>query len=142
MGLCAKVCVVLLALVAGLLYSQYRSLSAPAELPAFDVNAYWGPGARADYTENAKINKFTVSYARTLADGSAAADCPIAGLQADLKRPLLLHPPLEGVGFEYGVNSVALAEMVRYWRDDYLPRWPAREKFLNQFPQFTTQIQG
>lgn len=133
MGCCAKICVVLLAIVAGLLYTQYRALVAPKSLPELDVNAFWGPGTPPKgYKDDSRIDGFTVK-----ADASR-----LAQLTDDLKRPLLLPAPLEGVGFEYGVNSVALKEIVRYWRDDYLPRWSARQQILNQFPQFKTQIQG
>jgi len=35
-----------------------------------------------------------------------------------------------------------LKEVVNYWKGQYLPKWGEREAFLNQFPQFTTQVQG
>lgn len=50
--------------------------------------------------------------------------------------------PLENTAFEYGFNSKRLKEVLKYWRDQYLPKWNEREKFLNQYEQFTTQIQG
>jgi juvenile hormone epoxide hydrolase len=50
--------------------------------------------------------------------------------------------PLEGTAFEYGFNSKRLKEVLKYWRDQYLPKWSEREQFLNQYEQFTTQIQG
>lgn len=49
---------------------------------------------------------------------------------------------LEGTAFEYGFNSKRLSEVLSYWKGQYLPKWSEREAFLNQFPQFTTQIQG
>lgn len=66
----------------------------------------------------------------------------IDDLKADLSRPLNLHEPLEGAGFEYGFNSKKLKSVVKFWRDDYLTRWDKRQAFLNSFPQFKTQIQG
>lgn len=137
MGWCATTLFVVAALLTALLYQQYRNLAAPLPLAPLDTKAYWGAGSAAKYKESTLIQAFTVSYA-----AGSAKSALIADLQADLKRPLKLVEPLEGVAFEYGVNSVALQEIVRYWRDDYLPRWEQREKFLNQFPQFTTQIQG
>lgn len=50
--------------------------------------------------------------------------------------------PLEDVAFEYGFNSKRLQEVLDYWKNSYLPKWTERQEFLNQFPQFKTQIQG
>ncbi|XP_075986256.1 juvenile hormone epoxide hydrolase-like [Anticarsia gemmatalis] len=62
----------------------------------------------------------------------------------DLRQRLLNHrpftPPLEGVGFEYGFNTDALDSWVQYWAQGY--DFKAREAFLNQFPQYKTNIQG
>lgn len=49
---------------------------------------------------------------------------------------------LEMTAFEYGFNSRQLEKLLKYWKDDYLSKWNEHEAFLNQFPQFTTQIQG
>jgi hypothetical protein len=51
-----------------------------------------------------------------------------------------LQPPLEGVGFQYGMNTDYLKSLLDYWRKDY--KWRDREVYLNQFPQFMTQISG
>lgn len=50
--------------------------------------------------------------------------------------------PLEDVAFEYGFNSKRLQEIITYWKKTYLPKWSQRQTFLNQYPQFKTQIQG
>ncbi|MGK5741325.1 epoxide hydrolase family protein [Micromonospora sp. URMC 103] len=47
---------------------------------------------------------------------------------------------LPGVGWSYGVPRAYLMELVRYWRHDY--DWRAAEATLNQWPQFTTTIDG
>lgn len=133
MGCCGKVLIVIAAVVAGLLYNQYRTLSTPPELPQLDVTEFWGPAAAAaNYKENTAAVPFSVETKPAV----------IEQLVERLRLPLDLPAPLEGVGFEYGINSKALEKIVRYWRDDYLPRWPARQKVLNQFAQFKTQIQG
>uniref|UniRef100_T1GZZ4 Epoxide hydrolase n=1 Tax=Megaselia scalaris TaxID=36166 RepID=T1GZZ4_MEGSC len=66
----------------------------------------------------------------------------ILDLKDHLSRPLKLAAPLEGVGFEYGINTNYLRTLVKYWRDDYLPRWTDRQNYLNSFPQYKTKIQG
>jgi pimeloyl-ACP methyl ester carboxylesterase len=47
---------------------------------------------------------------------------------------------LPGVGWAYGVPSDYLRELVRYWRHEY--DWRAAEARLNEWPQFTTRIDG
>ncbi|XP_055839479.1 juvenile hormone epoxide hydrolase 2-like [Episyrphus balteatus] len=131
MGFMARVLFVVLSLGTAVLYQNYRNISKPLPPPALDVNAYWGPGLASSYKEDASIKPFTIKYAEAVND-----------LKQQLARPLKLHAPLEDVNFEYGFNSKALRNVITYWRDNYLTRWSEREQFLNQFPQFTTQIQG
>lgn len=66
----------------------------------------------------------------------------IADLKTQLDRPLKLQEPLEGVGFEYGFNAKELQNLVKYWRNSYLPKWNEREAYLKQFNHFQTEIQG
>ncbi|MGV9246292.1 epoxide hydrolase family protein [Streptomyces sp. NPDC003710] len=47
---------------------------------------------------------------------------------------------LPDVGWAYGVPLDYLRELVRYWRHDY--DWRAAEARLNEWPQFTTTIDG
>jgi pimeloyl-ACP methyl ester carboxylesterase len=47
---------------------------------------------------------------------------------------------LPGVGWERGVPSGYLQELTAYWRDTF--DWPQRQAQLNEFPQFTTSIDG
>lgn len=117
------------------MYSKFRTITAPLPLPDLDADAYWGPGLRADHKASKEIKPVEHRY---LTDVSK----PIEKLQRKLNQTVVLHPPLEGVGFEYGVNTAWFLEFIKYWRDDYLPRWEERETVLNQFPQFTTEIQG
>jgi len=47
---------------------------------------------------------------------------------------------LPGVGWAYGVPLDYLKELAHYWRHEY--DWRAAEKKLNEWPQFTTTIDG
>lgn len=47
---------------------------------------------------------------------------------------------MEEINFEYGFNTDTLKKVIKYWRNDY--KWTERQVFLNQFPQFKTNIQG
>ncbi|TLF74710.1 epoxide hydrolase family protein [Nocardia cyriacigeorgica] len=48
--------------------------------------------------------------------------------------------PLPGDDWTTGVPTGWLRELVAYWRNDY--DWRAAERTLNEFPQFTTEIDG
>lgn len=135
MKFCTQVTLVLLTVALGFAYKKYLDLSSPLPLPDIERDTYWGPGLKSNHKPSEQVVPFTIQYAQ-------AAGNPIKELKSILNQTLLLHPPLEGIGFEYGVNSGGLKTIVEEWRDDYLPRWEEREKFLNQFPQFTTEIQG
>ena len=47
---------------------------------------------------------------------------------------------LQGVGWDYGIPLGYLRDLADYWRTAY--DWRAHERQLNEFPQFTTLIQG
>ncbi|MGW6276808.1 epoxide hydrolase family protein [Kribbella sp. NPDC055071] len=47
---------------------------------------------------------------------------------------------LPGIGWEYGVPLRYLQDLVEYWRDGY--QWRVHEARLNEWPQFTTTIDG
>jgi hypothetical protein len=47
---------------------------------------------------------------------------------------------LPGVGWALGVPMDYLKELAEYWRTTY--DWRAQEARLNEFPQFTTEIDG
>ncbi|TCN44627.1 pimeloyl-ACP methyl ester carboxylesterase [Kribbella orskensis] len=75
----------------------------------------------------------------------------IEPFRLDIPQPELddLHARLErvrwpdelpGVGWSYGVPRDYLKELVAYWRDEY--DWRAEEAKLNDWPQFTTTIDG
>ncbi|MFG1798406.1 epoxide hydrolase family protein [Nocardia sp. NPDC049149] len=48
--------------------------------------------------------------------------------------------PLPGDDWDTGVPTAWLQELAEYWRDGY--DWRAAEERINQFPQFTTEIDG
>jgi pimeloyl-ACP methyl ester carboxylesterase len=62
---------------------------------------------------------------------------------ADLKQRLArtrFPGEIPGSGWDYGTNLAYLKELVAYWRDRF--DWRAAERRLNQFDQFTTNIDG
>ncbi|XP_017051728.1 juvenile hormone epoxide hydrolase 1 [Drosophila ficusphila] len=121
-----------LAILVAVGYKNYRDLSAPGKRPDLDNSAYWGPKLKEPYRENKAILPFDISVKPEV----------IEDLKSQLSRPSKAHPPLEGVGFEYGFNANELAKVVKYWRDSYLAKWNEREQFLKKLNHFQTEIQG
>ncbi|XP_049807840.1 juvenile hormone epoxide hydrolase 1-like [Schistocerca nitens] len=121
----------LLVLAAVLAVLVWKRLTAAEEEP-FNPrrleDAWWGPGEPKEVDES--VRPFTI----------AVPDSVIEDLHEKLKTTPKLTPPLEGVGFEYGFNSNYMQEVVEFWRTKY--DWREREKFLNQFPQFKTTVNG
>ncbi|MEO8680475.1 MAG: epoxide hydrolase family protein [Vicinamibacterales bacterium] len=66
-------------------------------------------------------------------------DAVLADLKARLANPRLPEP-LQGDGWTLGTDIKYLRELLAYWRDRF--DWPAQERRLNQFEQFTTTIDG
>lgn len=131
MKFCTQVFLLLSAITLGLVYKQYNSLSAPKPIPKLDIDAYWGPGTRTN-KDNTEIIKQEIRH----------SDVDIKKLRKKLNETLYVHSPLENIGYEYGVNTDSLLEFVKFWRDDYLPKWNERQAYLNSFPHFITEIQG
>ncbi|XP_062546810.1 juvenile hormone epoxide hydrolase-like [Armigeres subalbatus] len=132
MGFVGRFFFVTLTLLFAVLFKSYREFTAPAPVPDIDYQEYWGPGDGKNYKENVEIKPFQLAY----------GDDAIEKLKNKLDdRPSLVEP-LEGTAFEYGFNSKRLQEILNFWREDYLDRWDERQKYLNSFPQFKTQVQG
>jgi len=121
-----------LALAIAFSYQTYRDISKPYPIPELDLNEYWGRGDVKNYKEDTTIKPFKISYSAEV----------IKRLTDKLDDAPAFAEPLEDTAFEYGFNTKHLQKILNYWKGQYLPKWNEREQFLNQFPQFTTQIQG
>ena len=66
-------------------------------------------------------------------------DAVLTDLKARLARTRF-PDEIPGTGWDYGSNLGYMKELVTYWRDKY--DWRAQERRLNQFDQFTTNIDG
>ncbi|XP_067629946.1 juvenile hormone epoxide hydrolase 1-like [Eurosta solidaginis] len=124
--------VVICSLGFALLLQNYRLLSRSLPAPELNTREYWGPGSGDNYKEDTTVKPFDIKACPELIDD----------LKTQLSRPLKLHVPLEGIGFQYGFNSKELQNVVTYWRETYLQKWNENEANLKQFPHFETQIQG
>ncbi|XP_031346451.1 juvenile hormone epoxide hydrolase 1-like [Photinus pyralis] len=104
----------------------HSSLQLPP-LPNFD-NEYWGRGKPTK--DDIAVRPFKINV----------PDQVLEVLQQKLNQPRSLTPPLEGIQQQYGMNTNLLKEIIEFWKTKY--NWREREKFLNQYPQFQTTIQG
>src|SRR5690606_35253817 len=67
------------------------------------------------------------------------SDAVLADLHERLARTRF-PDQLEGAGWTYGTELSYLQELVAYWRDRY--DWRRHEALLNEFPHFSTTIDG
>jgi pimeloyl-ACP methyl ester carboxylesterase len=67
------------------------------------------------------------------------SDAMLADLQQRLARTRF-PGEIPGTGWDYGTDLAYLKQLVEYWRDGF--DWRAAEHRLNQFDQFTTNIDG
>lgn len=132
MGLKSIISVLLLSILLAVFYQKFHNITKPLKNPQLNQNAYWGIGNEKTNVEDTTIRSKIIHYDISVIDK----------LREKLNETLWLPDPLEGVKYEYGINSKELYEFIDYWRDDYLPRWSEREKYINSLPHFTTKIQG
>ncbi|CAH1160265.1 unnamed protein product [Phaedon cochleariae] len=124
----AKVLLLLIAGIIALLGFRINSFLKPPPLPPPLENTWWGPGK--PNSGQAVVKPFTINI----------SDQVLKDLQWRLENHRPFTPPLEGIQQQYGMNTNLLKKIVDFWKNEY--DWRKREKFLNQFPQFTINIQG
>jgi juvenile hormone epoxide hydrolase len=119
-----KFIVLILALAIGnVIYKA--NINEPVKVPP---ETWWGPGDPSK--EDKSIVPFKINVSNEV----------LADLKYRLKNARDFVPSLQGIQQQYGINTKLLKEIVNFWLTKY--DWREREKFLNQFPQFKTNIQG
>ena len=106
-----------------------------------------GPGCSGGPREDGSLTAAGASAATALAAEDQAIkpftiqvpDAVLADLKDRLARARF-PDEIEGSGWTYGTNLAYLKELVAYWRDRF--DWREQERRLNQFEQFTTNIDG
>ncbi|XP_015599931.1 juvenile hormone epoxide hydrolase 2 [Cephus cinctus] len=91
-------------------------------------NTWWGRGPAKEEDKN--IKPFKITFTKELVDD----------LKVRLNKTRTLQPALEDSQWTYGVDGAYLPIVIDYWLNKY--DFKKREQFLNQYPQFTTNIQG
>ncbi|VVC95789.1 unnamed protein product [Leptidea sinapis] len=101
----------------------------PGAPPQLDQEEWWGPNDLKG-KQDTTIRPFQIKFSEQM----------INDLKQRLKNLRQPVPPLEDQAFKYGFNSNQLSCWIKYWADEY--PFAERENFLNQYPQFKTNIQG
>ncbi|XP_072392196.1 juvenile hormone epoxide hydrolase 1-like [Diabrotica undecimpunctata] len=118
----------LFSVIAYIAYKKFKKLMEPPPLPQKLEEKWWGPGAPGSIKP--EVKPFTINV----------SDEVLKDLQYRLDHHRPFTPPLEGIVHEYGINTNLVKTVTDYWRTKY--NWREREKYLNQYPQFTLNIQG
>ncbi|XP_030760517.1 juvenile hormone epoxide hydrolase 1-like [Sitophilus oryzae] len=105
----------------------YLKLTHVPPLPQVE-NTWWGPGSSRK--DDVAVRPFKIDIPEEV----------IGDLQKRLNNTLPFQTPLEDAKQHYGMNANLLNTIVDYWKNKY--NWKKRQEFLNQFPQFKTEIQG
>ncbi|KAL9917410.1 juvenile hormone epoxide hydrolase 1 [Glossina fuscipes fuscipes] len=131
------VLMILLTIVVAVVLKQFFYPWGGLSAPTLPLNQWWG-----DEEEPRDWQAYLDNSSEVINNRLMYEESVINELKEQLNRPLHLTEPIRGANFEYGFNTEALKSIIKYWRDDYLPRWREREIFLWQFNHFTTDIQG
>ncbi|KAF7279219.1 hypothetical protein GWI33_007537, partial [Rhynchophorus ferrugineus] len=123
MGLACKLIFPLILVGVGYVYFILTKLPPVPTIP----ETYWGPGQPKP--DDTTIRPFKIDI----------PDEVINRLKDRLANTLPFQTPLEDAKQHYGINANLLSSIVTYWRTKY--DWKKRQTFLNQYPQFKTQIQ-
>ncbi|XP_014484159.1 PREDICTED: juvenile hormone epoxide hydrolase 2-like [Dinoponera quadriceps] len=92
------------------------------------TETWWTPGTEK-LVDN-RVKSYRVNFSQEMVDD----------LKYRLKHTRNLTPPLKDTAWTYGTNTDVLRKLLNYWANKYDFR--KREDYINQYPQFTTNIQG
>jgi len=117
----------LAAVVAVVAYAMMQ-LNAIPELPELQPNPWWGAGQPRKMDE--KIREFVIDIPKE----------DVADLQRRLKQDARLTAPVEGAAFTYGINTLALQQVLDHWKGSY--DWTKRQQRLRTVKHYKTNIAG
>ncbi|XP_076173256.1 juvenile hormone epoxide hydrolase 1 [Ptiloglossa arizonensis] len=104
-------------------------LSSPSELKVPTLpETNWG--SKKNGTESTEIRGFKINVPESV----------IEDLKNRLAHRRPYVEPLEDAAWTYGISTKYLNTVLDYWKDKY--KWNERQKLLNKYPQFKTNIQG
>lgn len=100
-------------------------------VPDISTDKHWG--SKISQLDSATVEPFSIQFDEN----------KIKDLQRKLTENYSFEPTLEDApDFFYGINATTVQDIIKFWKDDYLPRWKEREAFFNSLPHFKANIQG
>ncbi|CAG5028456.1 unnamed protein product [Parnassius apollo] len=96
--------------------------------PNLDLQKWWGDGQKPSHDNS--IRPFKIEFNNTMIDD----------LKQRLRNRRPLTKPLEGIQFQYGMNTIYLEKIINYWLHKYDFKETANR--LNKFPRYKTRVQG
>ncbi|XP_077298291.1 juvenile hormone epoxide hydrolase 2-like [Arctopsyche grandis] len=117
----------ILGLILAWIGSKILGAFPPSKMPHIPKDTYWGPGEPSNVDKT--IKPFKIQFSKEM----------ISDLIGRLKNTRNSES-YENTQFQYGFNSKALKNVIEVWTEKY--DFAERENYLNQFPQFKTNIQG
>ncbi|CAG9854977.1 unnamed protein product [Phyllotreta striolata] len=127
MGTCGVVTAVLMAIFVGYSYVKIKPLLEFPEKP--DLGEKWWKASKPGKVDTT-IRPFKIQVSDQILDD----------LKYRLDKTMPFQRSLEGTAQHYGMNDKLIADIVDFWKTKY--DWKQREKLLNKYPQFKTNIQG
>ncbi|KAJ8730612.1 hypothetical protein PYW08_002025 [Mythimna loreyi] len=124
----SKMLFVLSAFVGLVLASTDKELLTPEFVDGLS-KIWWGPLGEEDKVST-DIRPFEIKFTNEM----------ITDLRYRINNRRKVTPPLEGIAFQYGFNTDNLDYWMDFWANKY--NFTEREAYLNQYPQFKTNIQG
>ncbi|XP_049881035.1 juvenile hormone epoxide hydrolase-like [Pectinophora gossypiella] len=131
---CCKILLVLSSLAVALIaiasYQLYVKFTIIPDMPDLDLNIWWGPNTTE--RQDTSIRRFRIVFSDAM--------------QEELRKKFEVYRAITSrkksitEDWTYGTNSDALAQVFAHWQFKYT--MSEREKFLNQFDHFKTNIQG
>ncbi|CAH0556944.1 unnamed protein product [Brassicogethes aeneus] len=127
MGKCGIILLLLAAFAGFIGFKVKNALFEVPELPKLE-DTWWGP--RDPSREDKAITPFKINVAEDVLKDLKH--------RLDIIKPFT--PALQGTKQDYGMHPDLLQKIINHWKNKY--DWREREKFLNQYPQFTVSVQG
>ncbi|XP_028164043.1 juvenile hormone epoxide hydrolase-like [Ostrinia furnacalis] len=111
---------------------MYKNMTAVPELPQLDYNEWWGPNESQSDSISTAVIPYRIVFSEAM----------IVDLQYRMEeyRKFVKPKTFTDAGWTYGVNSEAFAAFFADWVFRY--KFIERERFLNKFDHFKTNIQG
>lgn len=128
---CAVTLTVISIIVAVMAYLIYTVVFHIPELPAVDLDVWWGPN-HTKLSQDTAIRPFRIVFSDAMQEQLVK--------KFDHHRRLEKHKSFDDTAWTYGVHSSAREQIFSFWQYKY--KIKERERFFNQFQHFRTNVQG